>query len=90
MGDDRVGWAPHTLEQLWDRIAGLDVCDSYVVVVADPQTGEADAHGPYQGAAAVCAADRSRRELDAGGLSDVQVSITRLHPPEPCSCPKHG
>jgi hypothetical protein len=89
MGDERVGWAPRTLDQLCDRIAKLDVCDSYVVVVLDPLTGEADAHGPYQGAAAICAADRSRRELDSGGLADVQVKVTRLHPPESCCCPEH-
>lgn len=82
MRDDRAVWAHHTPEQLLDRIAAeLDVCDSYVVLVADPQTQESDAHGPYSGPVALCVADGFRRDLNSDGLADVEVSVTRLHPP---------
>jgi hypothetical protein len=81
MSDDRTAWAPRTPEQLLDRIAELDACDSYIVLVADPQTQESDAHGPYSGPAALCVADGFRRDLNSDGLCDVEVSVTRLHPP---------
>lgn len=81
MRDDRTAWAFHTPEQLLDRIAELDACDSYVVVVTDPQTGESDAHGPYSGPVALCIADGFRCDFNSGGLGDVEVSVTRLHPP---------
>jgi len=81
MRDDRTAWALHTPEQLLDRIAELDACDSYVVVVTDPQTRESDAHGPYPGLSALSVADGLRRDLNSGGLADVEVSVTRLHPP---------
>jgi hypothetical protein len=51
----------------------------YVVLVVDPQTEETDAHGPYPGLQALCAADKLRRDLDSAGLADVKVSVTRLH-----------
>lgn len=81
MRDDRTAWALHTPEQLLDRIAELDACDSYVVVVTDPQTRESDAQGPYAGAHALCIADGFRRDFNSGGFSDVEVSVTRLHLP---------
>lgn len=64
-----------------DRLVELDACDGYIVLVVDPQTDEADAHGPYDGLAATGAADRFRRDFDSAGLPDVQVTVTRLHRP---------
>jgi len=83
MRDDRTARAraPRTPEQLLERIVELDACDSYVVVVSDPQTRESDAHGPYPGPAALCVADDFRRDFNSVGLGDVEVSITRLHAP---------
>jgi hypothetical protein len=57
----------------------LGECDGYIVLAVDPQTGEVDAHGPYDGMAATVKADRLRREFDQGGLSDVFVVVARLH-----------
>lgn len=87
MRDDPTAWAPRTPEQLLDRIAALDACDSYIVLVSDPQTRESDAHGPYSGPVALCIADRFRHDLNADGLADVEVSVTRLHPPAPDGYP---
>jgi hypothetical protein len=57
----------------------LGQCDGYIVLAVDPQTGEVDAHGPYDGMAATLKADRLRREFDDGGLTDVSVGVVRLH-----------
>lgn len=54
-------------------------CDGYIVLAVDPQTGEVDAHGPYDGLAATLKADRLRHEFDEGGLTDVSVGVVRLH-----------
>lgn len=62
-------------------MAALDECDAYVVLVADPQTGEIDSHGPYDGPGALTAADEARRSCDAEGLTDVVVRVSRLHLP---------
>jgi hypothetical protein len=70
-------WSPAMLE----RIAELDACDHYIVLVVDPQTQESDAHGPYDGLHATDAADRIRRNFDNDGLFDVLVSVCRLHEP---------
>jgi hypothetical protein len=51
------------------------------VVVTDPETHESDAHGPYSGPIALCIADGFRRDFNSGGLADVEVNVTRLHPP---------
>lgn len=59
----------------------LDECDGYVVLVFDPQTGELDAHGPYEGVAATFRAEEMRREFDSDGLRDVMVRVSRLHEP---------
>jgi hypothetical protein len=59
----------------------LGQCDGYIVLAVDPQTGEVDAHGPYDGMAATLKADRLRREFDEGGLTDVSVGVVRLHAP---------
>lgn len=64
-----------------DRLADLDDCAGYIVLVTDPETREADAHGPYTGLDAVCVADAFRRDLDAVDLAEVQVTVTRLHLP---------
>ena len=57
----------------------LGQCDGYVVLAVDPQTGEVDAHGPYDGLIATLKADRLRRDFDQGGLEDVTVGVVRLH-----------
>ena len=61
--------------------ADLDECDGYVVLVFDPETGEMDAHGPYEGVEATLRAEEMRREFDDDGLPDVLVRISRLHQP---------
>ena len=57
----------------------LTQCDGYVVIAVDPQTGEVDAHGPFDGLTATIKADRLRHEFDRGGLEDVTVGVVRLH-----------
>jgi hypothetical protein len=57
----------------------LSQCDGYAVLFGDPQTGEVDAHGPYDGLTATIEADRLRREFDRGGLEDVRVDVVRWH-----------
>lgn len=57
----------------------LGQCDGYVVLAVDPQTGEVDAHGPYDGITATVKADKLRRDFDQGGLEDVTVGVVRLH-----------
>ena len=57
----------------------LTQCDGYVVLAVDPQTGEIDAHGPYDGLTATVKADRLRHDFDRGGLEDVLIHVVRLH-----------
>ena len=57
----------------------LGQCDGYIVLAVDPQTGEVDAHGPFDGMMATVKADQLRRDFDAGGLEDVTVGVVRLH-----------
>lgn len=57
----------------------LTHCDGYVVLAVDPQTGEIDAHGPFDGLTATIKADQLRRDFDHGGLEDVTVGVVRLH-----------
>lgn len=59
--------------------AGLDTCDGYVVVVVDPRVDELDAYGPFDGFEATIDAVRRRDELDREELTDVVVSVVRLH-----------
>jgi hypothetical protein len=61
--------------------ADLDECDGYVVLVFDPETGELDAHGPYEGVEATLRAEEMRREFDDDGLRDVLIRVSRLHRP---------
>jgi hypothetical protein len=61
--------------------ADLDECDGYVVLVFDPETGELDAHGPYEGVEATIRAEEMRSEFDGDGLPDVVIRISRLHSP---------
>jgi hypothetical protein len=68
---------------LIDRLIELNACDGYVVLVVDPETGEADAHGPYDGLNATVVADRLRTDLDRDDLADVAVAVTRLYRPRP-------
>ncbi|OLM10401.1 hypothetical protein Ae505Ps2_0524 [Pseudonocardia sp. Ae505_Ps2] len=57
----------------------LTQCDGYVVLAVDPQTGEVDAHGPFDGMTATIKADQLRRDFDRGGLEDVSIGVVRLH-----------
>jgi hypothetical protein len=57
----------------------LAICDGYVVLAVDPQTGEVDAHGPFDGLTATIKADQMRHDFDRGGLEDVRVGVVRLH-----------
>ena len=66
---------------LIEAVAALDRCDGYVVLVRNPETATADAHGPFDGLTATLTADQIRSELNAAGLLEVQVSINRLHRP---------
>ena len=61
--------------------ADLDECDGYAVLVFDPETGELDAHGPYEGVSATLRAEEMRQEFDRDGLRDVVVRVSRLHRP---------
>ena len=56
---------------------------AFVVVVADPVTGEVDVFGPYDRAAGDAEVERRRRELDAEDLQDVIVVLVPLNPPRP-------
>ncbi|MGH4026937.1 MAG: hypothetical protein ACRDRV_20380 [Pseudonocardiaceae bacterium] len=67
--------------QMADQFASLYHCDGYVVLVADPETGEADAHGPYDGLGATRQAQQLRSDFDRAELADVLVRIVRLHHP---------
>lgn len=64
-----------------DQFTSLYDCDGYVVLAVDPETGEADAHGPYDGLGATCHAQQLRKEFDRAELSDVLVRVVRLHRP---------
>ena len=68
-------------EMLAERVHDIDACDGYVVVVADPDTGAIDSHGPFDGMGAAVEADRRRHELDAEQLHEVMVSVARWHRP---------
>lgn len=57
----------------------LSQCDGYAVLAGDPQTGEVDVHGPFDGLTATIEADRLRRDFDSGGLEDVRVDVVRWH-----------
>ncbi|WP_433785565.1 hypothetical protein ACQPX6_03870 [Actinomycetospora sp. CA-101289] len=61
--------------------ADLDECDGYVVLVFDPETGELDAHGPYEGVEATLRVEEMRKEFDDDGLRDVVIRVSRLHRP---------
>ena len=71
--------------QMADQFESLYHCDGYVVLVADPETGEADAHGPYDGLGATRHAQQLRSDFDHAELGDVLVRIVRLHRPRSCS-----
>ena len=49
--------------------------------LVDPETGEMDAHGPYEGFEATLRAEELRRNFDGDGLPDVVVRVSRLHLP---------
>lgn len=54
---------------------------TFVVIVADPMTGEVDAFGPFTEKIARGEVGRRRGELDAEGLVDVVVTSVVLTPP---------
>ncbi|PVZ11177.1 hypothetical protein [Actinomycetospora cinnamomea] len=56
--------------------------DAWVVLVADPVTGETDAFGPFDREAARADAARRRAEHAAEGLDEVLVVTVPLTPPE--------
>lgn len=80
--------SPRPDPNLVDALVALDGCDGYIVLVGDPQTGESDAHGPFDGIGATLTADRLRGELDTDGLADVHVEVIRLHHPR--QSPRRG
>jgi hypothetical protein len=81
----------HITESLVRGAAEADACDGYVVLVVDPSTGEADAYGPFDGLAATLDAESRRAGLDADGLVDVVVAVTRLHEPRrDAAFPQHA
>lgn len=53
----------------------------YVVIVADPVTGEVDAFGPFDESVASSEVVRRRLELDSEDLGDVVVTSVVLTPP---------
>ena len=57
----------------------LTQCDGTSCSPSTPQTGEVDAHGPFDGLTATIKADQLRRDFDRGGLEDVTVGVVRLH-----------
>jgi hypothetical protein len=69
----------HANAELIAAAEQLGLCDGYIVLAVDPQTGEVDAHGPYDGMGATLKADRLRRDFDDDGLTDVSVGVVRLH-----------
>jgi hypothetical protein len=71
----------HLADRLIERLADLDACDGYVVLIRDAQTGETDAHGPFDGLGAIGEADRTRLRLDLDEIDDISVTVTRLHLP---------
>lgn len=79
MDHDHRVTAPTSDVDWVDALAALDDCDGYVVLAADPQTGEVDAHGPFAGLGAVTAAEDLRATFDREDLTDVVVQIVRWH-----------
>lgn len=57
----------------------LETCDGWLVLVADPATGDLDTYGPYPHPEAARDAERRRRELDDEDLGDVVVTLVRWH-----------
>lgn len=52
--------------------------ERFVVVAYDPQTGEVDSYGPYDGRAAATECRRRRAAFDDGDLEDVIVVVVPL------------
>lgn len=75
----------HDPNDLADPLIGtfpeITACDGYIVLVHDAQTGEIDAHGPFDGLGAVFEADRARLQFDFDELDDIAVTVSRLHHP---------
>lgn len=65
--------------KMLEQLLRLNACDGYVTLVVDPVTHEVDAYGPFDGPDGVLHAGRLRADLDATGLSDVEVQLCRLH-----------
>jgi hypothetical protein len=79
-GDRRLDGQPSSWpEKFLDRVAALDFCDGYLVLVGDPATGEVDAHGPYTGLDATFAAATCVRTLTlAGSMTSRSVSSASI------------
>jgi hypothetical protein len=67
------------VDELAQHVVALGECDGFLVLVADPVTGDVDAYGPFSGQAAALDADRRRDELDIEGLHEVAVRLVRFH-----------
>jgi hypothetical protein len=77
-----VSYDPNNLaDALIETFTAVAACDGYLVLVHDAQTGEIDAHGPFDGLGAVFEADRARRQFEVDELDDIAVTISRLHHP---------
>ena len=61
--------------------AGRNIRPKEADLVALLETGELDAHGPYEGVEATLRAEEMRREFDDDGLRDVVIRLSRLHRP---------
>ena len=61
----------------------LTHCDGYVVLAVDPQTGEVDAHGPFDGLTATIKADQLRAtSTTVGWRTSRSVSCDCTAPPD--------
>lgn len=69
------------VDELAQHVVALGECDGYLVLVADPVTGDVDAYGPFSGQAAALDADRRRDELDIEGLLEVAVRLVAISSP---------
>jgi hypothetical protein len=77
-----VSYDPNNLaDALTETVTALAACDGYLVLVHDAQTGEIDAHGPFDGLGAVFEADRARLQFEVDELDDIAITISRLHHP---------
>lgn len=77
VGDDGTGRLVFAAPQR----SAADPEPLYAVLVVDPQTGEVDVYGPFDGHAAVVDAARRREEHDRADLEDVLIQVAPLQTP---------